>query len=694
MTTRAAPASTSRPSRSARHQRRLALWSRRARRDPHVLLAVGLTVPVATIELTIGLADRSAVAALSLAYVGVQAALSAGAALRSSRRDLVRLGVALAYVGLVTRLGSDSGGTPPLAALYLPLIALAAMFGLFEAVLVGGAALAAYLVPVVIEPDATAFTRERAIVLAATGAVLAVGTRQTVASLERAIARVRRAMADDRRRARQLAAVEEVGRLLAGLGPTDDALAGVMDLLVHRFGYRYASIYLGDARLMRLGAQRGYEDPIHEFEPTVGVCGRVMRTREPMLVPDVDADPDYVAAKDRVLSLISAPLIAGGELIGLVNVETEPPHRLDSRDLAAIRLVADRLASALALAHDRERLARRSARFEALTAFAQVLTATLEPQELYGLITRTIGSVLPADIVTLTVRERATGEYRIVATPGGDERYVGARIEPGEGLTGRAIETRAVTIDEAMRRERLPTAVRGARVPEEFSSIAVPLVREGDAIGAIALSRTNPPRPFDEIEREILPLIGAQAALALANAELHAAATEASIRDPLTGMHNRRHLDASLVRLSAARSRTPAHERRPLAAILFDLDHFGRFNKRYGHAVGDEVLRRFGELLRERFRASDLLARFGGEEFVVVLDGATRDEAVRLADEIRLRLEATPIGGPNGEPLTATVSAGCAGLEADAPSLDGLLEVADVGLSMAKSAGRNRVVAA
>lgn len=694
MTTRAAPVPTSRASGWARLRGRLAPWARRARRDPHVLLALGLIVPVATIELTIGLGDWATVAALSIAYLGVQAALSRGAALRSNWRNLVRLGIALAYVGLVTRLGPDAGGTPPLAVLYLPVVALAAMLGPSEAVLIGGAALSAYLLPVALEPNSTVFTRERAIVLAATGTVLAVGTRQTVASLERALARMRRAMAEDRRRARQLVAVEEVGRLLAGLGPTDGALGGVMHLLVDRFGYRYVSIYLGDDRLMRLGAQRGYEDPIHEFEPTVGVCGRVMRTREPMLVPDVDADPDYVAAKDRVLSLISAPLIAGGELVGLVNVETEPPHRLDSRDLAAIRLVADRLASALALAHDRERLARRSARFEALTTFAQVLTATLEPQELYGLITRTIGSVLPADIVTLTIREPATGEYRIVATPGGDERYVGARIQPGEGLSGRAIETRTVTIDEAMRRDRLPAALRGARVPDEFSSIAVPLVREGDAIGAIALSRTNPPRPFDEIEREILPLIGAQAALALANAELHAAATEASIRDPLTGLHNRRHLDASLAHLSAVRARTVPEGRRPLAAILFDLDHFGRFNKRYGHAIGDEVLRRFGELLRDRFRASDLLARFGGEEFVVILDGATRDEAVRLADEIRLRLEATTIDGPNGEALSATVSAGCSGLEAEAASLDGLLDVADVGLSMAKSAGRNRVVAA
>ena len=85
----------------------------------------------------------------------------------------------------------------------------------------------------------------------------------------------------------------------------------------------------------------------------------------------------------------------------------------------------------------------------------------------------------------------------------------------------------------------------------------------------------------------------------------------------------------------AARRRLPIDERPPLAAILFDLDLFGAFNKFHGHQTGDAVLRAFGKLVRERFRASDLVARYGGEEFVAILDGTGRDDAVRIAEETR-----------------------------------------------------------
>jgi diguanylate cyclase (GGDEF)-like protein len=131
-----------------------------------------------------------------------------------------------------------------------------------------------------------------------------------------------------------------------------------------------------------------------------------------------------------------------------------------------------------------------------------------------------------------------------------------------------------------------------------------------------------------------------------------------------------------------------------VAAILFDLDHFGTFNKQHGVQVGDQALRVFAHVLRERSRQTDLLARYGGEEFVVVLDGADRDHAVGVAEEIRQRLGARTIPAEDGAPLRLTVSAGCAALADDDPTAEALLRTADVALSMAKRGGRDRVVAA
>jgi diguanylate cyclase (GGDEF)-like protein len=138
----------------------------------------------------------------------------------------------------------------------------------------------------------------------------------------------------------------------------------------------------------------------------------------------------------------------------------------------------------------------------------------------------------------------------------------------------------------------------------------------------------------------------------------------------------------------------PESERRPVSVILFDLDHFGTFNKLHGVQVGDQALRVFAHVLRERTRQTDLVARYGGEEFVVVLDGADRDQAMRVAEEVRSRLAARTIPAEDGAPLRLTVSAGCAALDDAEPTSQALLRTADVALSMAKRGGRDRVVAA
>jgi two-component system, cell cycle response regulator len=132
----------------------------------------------------------------------------------------------------------------------------------------------------------------------------------------------------------------------------------------------------------------------------------------------------------------------------------------------------------------------------------------------------------------------------------------------------------------------------------------------------------------------------------------------------------------------------------PLAAIMFDLDHFSDLNNRHGHQAGDDVLRAFGAVLRSRMRSTDLVARFGGEEFAAILYRASLDDAVRIADEVREQLAATPVLGVSGEELSATVSAGCAALDPEQESGVELLRAADVALYMAKRAGRDRVCAA
>jgi diguanylate cyclase (GGDEF)-like protein len=676
-------------------------WRRGLRRlaaDPHVLLAVAVVLAALVIE-AVSQDRPTLVLVPSIVYLGIQ--VLAGLRWQSDRRgtaDTARLLIALAAV-LWMSIGTGDPVTLPLASLILPVIAMAAAMGSRQAFVVGAvtviAAIVIYSVPAFATPQIQSGLLQRGIALAATAVVLAVGTRRTIAMLERAIKHAQDATEGLRRRSRQMAAVEEVGRLLATDGPTTNALEAVMQLLVDRFGYRYVSIYILDGDLMRLRAQRGYDEVIETFDGTIGVVGRVMRTGEPELVPDVSLDPEYRAASPDVRSEVSIPLRAGDTMIGVLNVESghdDPP--LDEGDRDTLVLIGDRVAGALALAREREALSERAELFARLAAFGSAINASLDPDTAYTAIVESVATALQTDVVALVLRDESTGDDRIVALNGGDGRYVGVRIPRGEGMVSRAMAERRVLSDAALRRESFPSTLQGARDVDVLANAAVPLIHEAEVIGGLSVCRLDLARPYTPLELEALPLIASQVSLALANVALHTKVADAAIRDPLTGLWNRRHLEVACTRLFAARARFDPAERHPIAAILFDLDHFGSFNKRYGHTVGDAVLRTFGSILARRLRSSDIVARYGGEEFVAILDGASVDEAQRVADEVRRELEASRVTGSGGEQLQATVSAGCASLGPAVISLEALLEVADVGLQMAKRGGRNQVVAA
>lgn len=170
--------------------------------------------------------------------------------------------------------------------------------------------------------------------------------------------------------------------------------------------------------------------------------------------------------------------------------------------------------------------------------------------------------------------------------------------------------------------------------------------------------------------------------------QLRAELAEEAVRDPLTGLHNRRHLDRVL---AGGLDTTGIDER--LAVVTLDIDHFKTVNDRFGHAAGDTVLTAVARLLQASVRDGDTAVRLGGEEFLVLLPGADREQAVLRAEEMR-RGVAAVVHAFGGERIQVTVSAGVAARPGDGASAGTLLEAADRALYVAKATGRDRVVAA
>jgi len=659
--------------------------------DVHASLAVALAVPVLAVEAAHGFVGSGPVLALASGYFALQVvlALTIGGAGRGVR-GLARFLLAIAFVGSLALVEPRTEATLPL--LYIPVIVLAAAMSARAGLVVMIAAALTSRITLALKVGATAAIDQSVLPLVVV-LFLVFGTRRVVSSLERSLERLRRIVATDRRRARRMRAIEQVGRALAQDGPSPAALETIMDVLSDNFGYHYPSLYLWNGKALTLGAQRGYEHPIFEFDLAVGIIGRVARTREAVFAPDVTRDPDYEQADSAVVSEISVPLLADGDLLGVLNVESTAAEPLDHDDLASMRTIADRLAASIALGRERQNLAERAALLGRLTEAFAALGGTLDPIPLQSAVASAATTVVTCDIGLLTLPEDGTDDYRIAAAHGADQ-IVGMKIEPGEGATGTAIATRTPVLDDQFDKSKYPRAAHFAVDEPTVAVMAIPMLRDDAVVGALTFIRREAGNGFTEQEREIAALLAAQASLAIANASLHAETREASIRDPLTGLHNRRLLDDALARSSASRARQEPDDRRPLAAILFDLDHFGDLNNRYGHIAGDAVLRAFAGLLTARFRSSDLVARYGGEEFLVVLDGASRDDAVRAAEDILLAFQVLDVDVPGGEAIRATVSAGCAALDPGVASLDVMIEIADVGLAMAKAAGRDQVVAA
>jgi diguanylate cyclase (GGDEF)-like protein len=604
--------------------------------------------------------------------------------------SFLRLALALLFVAGIVELGGGANG--PLPSLFLLVVVAAAAVGTTQAVVIGGLAAVIYLAPEIARLGAPGDLAIRGITLAGVSVLLAAGTRRLVVAVERTNRQVRWAMIAERRRSRQIAGMEEVSRVLVAGGPTAEVLGRALGVLVDRFGYEHVSIYLADDGRLVLGAQHGYENPIASFDGTAGVIGRAMRTHRLQFVPDVSADPDYISVFGAVAAEICAPLLIDGQFLGVLNVEGRGALDRTDRDLVAT--LADRVATVVALGRDRQALAERAGTFRALHEFTQAISGTLELGRLGAALVDAARRVVPADIVALTVLDHATGRYHVRAITDVDPSVLGVEIKPGESLAGRAIRERSVVIDNQFGTPQFPEAYRELVGPMVTLGAGIPLIRDGVVVGALSLVRRDTTDGFRPIEREAMELLAGHAALALANAFLHAEVEQLAIRDPLTGLYNRRYFDEAVERLIATWHRTEAGVRRDVSAIIFDLDHFGDFNKRHGHQTGDLVLRSFASILRGRFRASDLVARLGGEEFVVVLDGAERTDAERVADDVRVALSELSIANDDGERLTVTVSAGCTQLDEASATREQLLRTADVALFMAKRAGRDRVVAA
>jgi diguanylate cyclase (GGDEF)-like protein/PAS domain S-box-containing protein len=246
--------------------------------------------------------------------------------------------------------------------------------------------------------------------------------------------------------------------------------------------------------------------------------------------------------------------------------------------------------------------------------------------------------------------------------------------------------------------ETIPCPHMSAR-PHVGEYWCVPMLADGETLGVFHVRSDSGPGKAhargDEAfaalaaeQRHLAIAVAERLALPLANLRLRETLRDQSIRDALTGVFNRRYMEESLVReLSRA-----ARHQDPVSVAILDLDHFKRLNDAFGHSVGDELLREFGRFLAARFRADDIVCRYGGEEFVLILPASIDEAAAARIDALRSEWGLVTVDNRSGGRVSTSFSAGVAEFPKDGSKADIVIHAADAALYRAKSEGRNRVV--
>jgi len=257
------------------------------------------------------------------------------------------------------------------------------------------------------------------------------------------------------------------------------------------------------------------------------------------------------------------------------------------------------------------------------------------------------------------------------------------------------IKTLGFLIGEQLRPEQIRTHIERKRFePRRMGSsggrlkshISLPLINEGKVLGCASLN-SETPNAFDAQALQFFSLIAYQTTSSMKASQVISSMKDMAVYDTLTRLYNRSHLNQVL----EAEFKKALIEKHPLSVIMVDIDHFKAINDRYGHDEGDRFLVHVASLLKASLRKHDIVARFGGEEFVVVLPRTIMKDALVIAERIRRSAEGTPLA-VGKEEVHLTVSLGIAAIPAVWPeSKEELIKFADTALYEAKGKGRNRV---
>ena len=340
--------------------------------------------------------------------------------------------------------------------------------------------------------------------------------------------------------------------------------------------------------------------------------------------------------------------------------------------------------------NDMQRLPeQRSDAMLSMIEIGKALTSCLEVHSVLETIMRQVERLISPEAWSLLLVDQTSGDlvFQVAVSPVSNQLQ-GLRLPKGEGIAGWVASNGVPLL--------IPDVSIDERFKSEFdlqfsfktkSIVCVPMKVKDRVVGVIELINSFDRLVFNDLDMMILAAIADFAAIAIENARNYDRINELVITDDLTGLYNSRHF-SRLIDDEFNRALRYNHE---MSLVFLDLDRLKGINDVHGHLVGSRMLSEFGRLIGSSIRGSDRAARYGGDEFVIILPHTGKEQGLAMAAKLRQRLHDSEFSADDGQPIRLTASIGVASYPEDARTREDLIRAADMAMYEAKHAGRDTI---
>ena len=490
----------------------------------------------------------------------------------------------------------------------------------------------------------------------------------------------------EQRRSQQLGLLEETGRIIADSFDEKEILQRAIDIIIHRFGYPISAISkLVEGDLLEVAAIAGTEDfgyhPGYKQKTGAGIIGYTAKIQKTYVTDNVSKDPYYYSSREHFGSAICTPLFEGDKLFGVLYVESEKTNEFDELDVKTMETLATHISAALHRAALYAETQENLRILSIIQNISRTIASSLEKEKIANQIVTELKEAFGYTHISIYLLEE---DYlHLAAEMGYPKEMVIEKIHTSQGVSGRAIRTKTFQFIEDTNQEDIFLRADNAITSE----ICIPLLKEDTVLGTLNIEADNT-RKLTQTDVALLTAIASPLAIAIDNARLHEQIKKMATTDAVTGLSNRHVFEQAL----AAEVERAHRLGMNVSLIIFDIDSFKEYNDAYGHPAGDARLKGMAEIIKSNLRKYDIAARYGGDEFAIILSNSNQQNAHAFA--MRLH-EAAQIGAPKNlseqDAGGYTLSIGVATFPQDATNHTELLLAADHAALRAKHLGKNRI---